>query len=95
MPDGINQPYKVVMGKKTYSPEDIDIPTLMRSYMYVYGYNNLSFSRQTVDFVSNDSLACIDCNQCSVDCTMGFSIREKVLDIARIRDIPEDIIRHI
>jgi len=76
-------------------PEDIDIPTLMRSYMYVYGYSNLSLARRTVDLVSTDSLPCSDCSKCSVDCTMGFSIREKVLDIARIRNIPEDMIRHI
>jgi predicted aldo/keto reductase-like oxidoreductase len=76
-------------------PEDLDIPTLMRSYMYVYGYSNLLLARRTFDLVSTESLPCTDCSRCSVNCTMGFSIREKVLDIARIRDIPEDMIRHI
>ncbi len=76
-------------------PEDIDIPTLMRSYMYVYGYRNLPLARWTVDLVSTDNMPCIDCSRCSVDCTMGFSIREKVLDIARLKKIPEDLIRHI
>lgn len=79
----------------TQCPENIDIPTLMRSYMYAYGYRNLSLARRTANLVSTDRLPCIDCSQCSVDCTMGFNIREKVLDIARIREIPEDLIRYV
>ena len=76
-------------------PEDIDIPTLMRSYMYIYGYRNLPLARQTIDLVSTDRLPCNDCSQCSVHCTMGFSIRERVIDIVRIKKIPKDLIRHI
>jgi predicted aldo/keto reductase-like oxidoreductase len=71
---------------------DIDIPTLMRSYMYAYGYRNLSLARQTVELASINKLPCIDCSQCSVSCSMGFNIRKKVLDIARIKEIPEDLI---
>jgi predicted aldo/keto reductase-like oxidoreductase len=73
-------------------PEHVDIPTLMRSYMYAYGYRNISLARRTVDLTSKDRLPCMDCSRCSVDCAMGFNVREKVLDIARIRDIPEDLV---
>ena len=76
-------------------PENIDIPTLMRSYMYAYGYRNLSLARRTIDLASTDRIPCIDCSQCSVDCTQGFSLREKILDIVRIRDIPEDLIKNV
>ena len=76
-------------------PEDIDIPTLMRSYMYAYGYRNLPLARQTVDLVSTGRLPCKHCSRCCVNCTMGFSIRKKVLDIVRIKKIPKDLIRHI
>ena len=79
----------------TQCPENIDIPTLMRSYMYAYGYCNLSLARRTADLALTDRLPCIDCSQCSVDCTMGFSIREKVLDIAKIREHPEYLNRHV
>jgi predicted aldo/keto reductase-like oxidoreductase len=73
-------------------PENIDIPTLMRSYMYAYGYRNLALARQTMDRSQLSRLTCGDCHSCRVDCAMGFNVREKILDIARIRKIPEDMI---
>lgn len=75
--------------------ENIDIPTLMRSYMYMYGYGNLSLARNTADLASVKELPCTDCNECQVNCSMGFNIREKLLDIARIKDIPKDMILHV
>lgn len=76
-------------------PEDLDIPTLMRSYMYAYGYCNLSLARRTAELASMDSLPCMDCLECSVKCEMGFDIRRKLLDIGRIRHIPNEMIRHV
>jgi predicted aldo/keto reductase-like oxidoreductase len=73
-------------------PEKIDIPTIMRSYMYAYGYRNLALARQTYDRVYSSRLSCRECGKCRVDCTMGFDVKEKILDIARIGEIPEDII---
>jgi predicted aldo/keto reductase-like oxidoreductase len=73
-------------------PENLDIPTIMRSYMYAYGYRNLSLARQTMDRSDQHGLSCKDCKECKVHCTMGFDVRGKVLDIARIREIPEDMI---
>ena len=72
--------------------ENLDIPTIMRSYMYAYGYRNLSLARQTMDRTDQPGLSCKDCKECLVNCTMGFDVRGKVLDIARIREIPEDMI---
>lgn len=76
-------------------PHNIDIPSLMRSFMYAYGYCNLSLARQTADLASMERLPCIDCTQCNVNCPMGFNVREKVMDIERVREIPADLIRHI
>lgn len=75
--------------------EEIDIPTLMRSYMYAYGYRNLSLAGRTAKLVSTERIPCIDCAKCTVDCTMGFNVKEKVLDISRIRDIPADMMSHV
>ena len=72
--------------------ENLDIPTMMRSYMYAYGYRNLGLARHTMDRVDQHGLSCKDCWECKVNCTMGFDVREKILDIARIREIPEDMI---
>lgn len=75
-------------------PSAIDIPTIMRSYMYAYGYRNLDLARKTLCSTGLESFPCNDCNDCTVKCQVGFDIRSKILDIARLKDIPEDFIRH-
>jgi predicted aldo/keto reductase-like oxidoreductase len=72
--------------------KDFDIPTLMRSYMYAYGYKNLSLAKETFETLELSNLPCKDCNNCSVACSMGFNVREKLLDIARIQDVPTDFL---
>lgn len=72
--------------------KDFDIPTLMRSYMYAYGYKNLALARDTLNALDLSNLPCTNCNPCKVKCSMGFDIREKILDIVRIKDIPEDFL---
>jgi predicted aldo/keto reductase-like oxidoreductase len=74
-------------------PEAMDIPTIMRSYMYAYGYRNLAFARRTIGSTGLHSFPCKDCKHCSVNCQMGFDVRSKILDISRLQDIPEDFIR--
>lgn len=74
-------------------PEAIDIPTIMRSYMYAYGYKNLEFAHKTLSSTGLRSFPCNDCSDCNVNCQMGFDVRSKILDIARLQDIPEDFIR--
>lgn len=76
----------------TQCPENLDIPTMMRSYMYAYGYKNLNLARHTMDRIDQHGLACEGCNECLVNCTMGFNVRGKILDISRIKEIPEDMI---
>ena len=74
-------------------PETIDIPTIMRSYMYAYGYKNLEFAHKTLGSTGLRTIPCNNCNECSVNCLMGFDVRSKILDIARLQDIPDDFIR--
>jgi predicted aldo/keto reductase-like oxidoreductase len=72
-------------------PQDVDIPTLMRGYMYAYGYRNLHHARQTVDMVNNASL-CDNCDSCRVDCKVGFDVKQKIQDIARLKEVPQDFL---
>jgi len=65
-----------------------DIPTLMRCYMYAYGYRDLPAAMRNIKSVKEDPIACADCSSCSVECPMGFDIKEKALDIIRLRDVP-------
>jgi len=73
----------------------IDIPTIMRSYMYAYGHRNLAHAQNTLNSSGLSEFPCSKCNDCTVNCKMGFDIRTKILDIARIKDIPEDFTRHV
>lgn len=73
-------------------PETLDIPTIMRSYMYAYGYKNLEYARKTLGSTGLRSFPCTDCSICNVKCLMDFNVRSKVLDIARLQEIPEDFI---
>lgn len=71
---------------------NIEIPTLMRSYMYAYGYKNLMAAKETLDFVDLSNIPCKSCDTCTVHCAMGFDVKDKILDISRIKDIPEDFL---
>lgn len=73
-------------------PEGLDIPTIMRSYMYAYGHKNLAHAQHTFDIAKVPGGSCFECSTCLVDCTMGFDIKSKIQDIARIHDVPYDFI---
>jgi predicted aldo/keto reductase-like oxidoreductase len=69
----------------------IDIPTLMRSYMYAYGYRNMHHARQTLEMVSNSQI-CNDCDNCTVTCSAGFDVKSKICEIERLRGVPQEFL---
>jgi predicted aldo/keto reductase-like oxidoreductase len=73
-------------------PEAVDVPTFMRSYMYAYGYRNTGLAQETLSSMELSSLPCSDCTNCGVRCSMGFDVRSKILDIARLKDIPSEFL---
>jgi ferredoxin len=73
-------------------PSAPDIPTLMRCYMYAYGYRDLPAAARTIESIKENSIACVDCSTCVVKCQMGFDIRKRALDIIRLRDVPPEFI---
>jgi len=77
------------VGQCRYS---VEIPSYMRAYMYAYGYRNPAQARETIADISPAIPSCGRCTECSVSCTMGFDVRDRVLDIARVRDVPEDFL---
>jgi predicted aldo/keto reductase-like oxidoreductase len=70
----------------------LDIPTLMRSYMYAYGYRNLVHAHDTLSYAVKDADPCSSCSACSVSCAMNFDIRGKITKIACLNDVPRDFI---
>ncbi len=77
---------------RTSCPHGLDIPTLMRGYMYAYGYRQTLFAKEAIAGVDLSRAACKSCVECSVDCQMGFEVKEKVLDIARLKDVPDEFL---
>ncbi|HHU99426.1 MAG TPA: aldo/keto reductase [Bacteroidales bacterium] len=73
-------------------PARLDIPTIMRGYMYAYGYRNLLQARNTLEASGLPSVPCADCESCSVKCNSGFDVRGKIQDIARLTKVPEEFL---
>ena len=67
-----------------------DIPTLMRCYMYAYGYRDLAAAARNIESIKDNPIACADCSSCVVKCSMGFDIKERAVDIIRLRDFPSE-----
>jgi len=74
-------------------PYHLDIPTLMRSYMYAYGYKNTAQAWYTLADAELSDNPCNKCDTCKVNCVSGFDVKSKISDIARLRDVPMDFIQ--
>lgn len=68
----------------------MDIPTLMRSYMYAYGYRNYALAADCLK--KSGPVHCLDCGACTVACTNHFDVRERVLDITRLNQVPVEFL---
>jgi predicted aldo/keto reductase-like oxidoreductase len=73
-------------------PKSLDIPTIMRSYMYAYGYKNLKHAQETLQLSEIEDKACASCGTCQVKCASGFDIKGKIADIVRLKAIPGDML---
>jgi predicted aldo/keto reductase-like oxidoreductase len=73
-------------------PGNLYIPDLMRSYMYAYGYKNLNAAKEALDGMDLENIPCKECATCQVKCPMGFDIKNKILAIARLKDVPRDFL---
>jgi predicted aldo/keto reductase-like oxidoreductase len=74
-------------------PDHLDIPTIMRSYMYAYGYRNTEQAWHTIADIDLSGNPCEKCGSCKVNCLARFDIKNKIMDIARIKDVPKDFIK--
>jgi hypothetical protein len=71
-------------------PDGMDIPTLMRGYMYAFGHRKPKEARDTLRSWTSADVACAGCNECCVECARGFDVKSRALDIARILKIPQE-----
>ncbi len=67
---------------------ELPIPDLMRSYMYAYGYRQPALAQSLVLSLELPRYVCNDCASCPVECLNGWNVKEKIRDIARLREVP-------
>ncbi|MBP1665896.1 MAG: aldo/keto reductase, partial [Bacteroidetes bacterium] len=71
---------------------NLDIPTIMRSYMYAYGYKNTSQAYHNMAGIDLSAKPCENCGTCNVKCLARFDVKKKIMDIARLKDIPKEFL---
>jgi len=70
----------------------LPIPDIMRSYMYAYGYGEMQKARLTLDKYHVGIDPCAGCTECTVTCSKGFPVAERIADVSRIKEVPEDFL---
>ena len=70
----------------------LPIPEMMRAYMYNYGYGSPSLARELVDELALTGDPCSDCAVCTVKCTTGFHVAQKMKDINRLQYVPQEFL---
>ena len=72
--------------------KDLPIPEMMRAYMYAYGYREMKKARDVLVDHQIEANPCQDCSVCTVRCVKGFNVPQKLADISRIVDMPDDFL---
>ncbi|NOY37084.1 MAG: oxidoreductase [Chlorobi bacterium] len=72
--------------------ESLPIPELMRAYMYTYGYRETQKARDLLTDIGVMADTCSDCDNCTVRCVKGFAVAEKIADVTRLLQVPEDFL---
>ena len=61
-------------------PKGVDVPTLMRTYMYAAQYSNFTHARATLDDVpAHQSIfACSSCAECTARCSNSINVAGRI-----------------
>jgi len=61
-------------------PQNVDVPTLMRTYMYAAQYANFAHARQTLDDMpmGQSIFACGACTECTARCSNPINIGSRI-----------------
>jgi predicted aldo/keto reductase-like oxidoreductase len=70
-------------------PAGMDIPTLMRSYMYAFAHGQPRKAKEALRDWSPQNVTCTDCRTCDVQCAQGFDVRARALELAPLLEVPE------
>lgn len=70
----------------------LPIPELMRSFMYAHAYRNRAAAQALLAELELPESPCGDCGACPVVCAKGFNVRERILDVVRLRAVPREFL---
>ena len=67
-------------------PHGVDVPTLMRTYMYAAQYGNLTHARITLDEIPKSSGLdiCSKCGSCTAGCTRTVDVAQRIGELKTI-----------
>ena len=65
-------------------PAGIEIPGLMRAYMYAFGHRRLDKSLETLRGWNSTGVTCMDCAACTVRCALGIDVRTRALELVGV-----------
>jgi predicted aldo/keto reductase-like oxidoreductase len=72
-------------------PRNVPVPELMRSYMYTYGYKDAGLAQDEINSLIPE-LPCNLCESCSITCTRGFAVKDRITDVWRLKQIPREFL---
>jgi len=73
-------------------PMNLPVPDLMRAYMYAHGYSDPAMAQSLLSELGTNDNPCKECDECKVECSKNFSIKEKITDISRLVNVPADFL---
>ncbi|MBI9063831.1 MAG: aldo/keto reductase [Marinilabiliaceae bacterium] len=70
----------------------LPIPEIMRAYMYTYGYRDMSQAKDLLANMGVENDPCASCDNCTVSCVKQFAIADKIKDVSRLANVPDEFI---
>jgi len=65
-------------------PMGVEVPSLMRGYMYAVGHGRPRHARHVLRAWAPSDIPCTTCTDCPVRCALGFDVRARARDLARL-----------
>ena len=69
---------------RSQCPLGVEVPTLMRAYMYAVGHARPDKARMTLRDFSPGDICCVDCHHCTVQCALGMDIQPRALEMVQL-----------
>jgi predicted aldo/keto reductase-like oxidoreductase len=72
--------------------KNLPINEYMRAYMYTYGYKHYEYAYDVLNTIDASANPCGNCDNCTVKCSKGFAVAERIADVSRLCNIPRELI---